>query len=268
MIKKSSLMGIPCQLPDLPLGHCSRVPPSCLPFHFCTIIIIPLLLMDNPVLELFQHTRILAADFESLLGPDHVYRISWIKRLQMILCLCMPSFSKRVKTLSCTYKKSSYSKLTKNSFFFLLLGGMVSLSPSQFHDYACAKCYDILSKGRYKKFLGQSRAAGEEWALKTVQSVQSVQLSVDAIQKLMDKLPSWNNAEGAVSLAILFFFVFGLAAWLEIHGRNGVQAWIVQHWPRHACTYWICHSHPRREGTCPLHAALLVFISGGRKAWR
>jgi hypothetical protein len=69
---------------------------------------------------------------------------------------------------------------------------MEHVNPNDFHDYACAKCYDILSKGRYKKFLGQSRAAGEEWAQRTIQSVQIVQHSVDAIQKLLDELPSWD----------------------------------------------------------------------------
>jgi hypothetical protein len=70
---------------------------------------------------------------------------------------------------------------------------MGSIRPDDFHDYACAKCYDILSKGRYKKFLAQSRSAGEEWAHKTIQSVQVVQCSVDAIQKLLDDLPSWDT---------------------------------------------------------------------------
>lgn len=70
---------------------------------------------------------------------------------------------------------------------------MGSIRPDDFHDYACAKCYDILSKGRYKKFLAQSRSAGEEWAHKTIQSVQVVQCSVDAIQKLLDDLPSWET---------------------------------------------------------------------------
>jgi hypothetical protein len=48
------------------------------------------------------------------------------------------------------------------------------LQPSEFHDYACAKAYDILSKGKYKKFLIQSRSAGEEWACKSVLSVQVI----------------------------------------------------------------------------------------------
>lgn len=46
------------------------------------------------------------------------------------------------------------------------------LQAAEFHDYACAKAYDMLSRGKYKKFLIQSKAAGEEWACKSVKSVQ------------------------------------------------------------------------------------------------
>lgn len=62
------------------------------------------------------------------------------------------------------------------------------MDPSCFTDYACAKAYDTVSRGRYKKFLLQSKAAGEEWACKSVQSVKHVQGCMDAIQKKLQDL--------------------------------------------------------------------------------
>ena len=74
-----------------------------------------------------------------------------------------------------------------------------SLLDHEFHDYACAKAFDILSKGMYKKFLSQSRNAGEEWACNVVHSVVSVQRVVACIHDLIRDMPSWVVAEGAVA---------------------------------------------------------------------
>lgn len=79
----------------------------------------------------------------------------------------------------------------------------LSVDPSQFHDYACAKAYDILSKGRYKKFLLHSQALGEEWACKSVQSVQDVQECIDGIQKLLENVSILQLEEDGIHCASL-----------------------------------------------------------------
>ena len=65
------------------------------------------------------------------------------------------------------------------------------LQAFEFHDYACAKAFDILSKGMYKKFLAQSRNAGEEWACNVVRSVVKVQGIVSSIQLLIQVCTSF-----------------------------------------------------------------------------
>lgn len=65
---------------------------------------------------------------------------------------------------------------------------LLLLQPCEFHDYACAKAFDILSKGMYKKFLSQSRNAGEQWACKVVESVVKVQSVVSGIHALVEAL--------------------------------------------------------------------------------
>lgn len=90
------------------------------------------------------------------------------------------------------------------------------LQPCEFHDYACAKSFDILSKGKrtlktlntetpklvkqkislyfthntgmYKKFLAQSNVSGEEWASKVMDSVVKVQDVVARIHTLIGNL--------------------------------------------------------------------------------
>lgn len=91
------------------------------------------------------------------------------------------------------------------------------LDADEFHDYACAKAYDILSRGRYKKFLIQSRAAGEEWACKSVRSVQSVQAAMDEVQVLLEALSSpssgkkrKNGALDSASLAEACMYVLNM----------------------------------------------------------
>ncbi len=76
---------------------------------------------------------------------------------------------------------------------------LLLLLPTEFHDYACAKAFDILSKGLYKKFLLQSRNAGEEWACNVVESVVKVQGLVLTIHELINEMPSWKKKEGRAS---------------------------------------------------------------------
>lgn len=102
------------------------------------------------------------------------------------------------------------------------------LQPYEFHDYACAKAFDILSRGRgcthniphcvssytsqshppttqkysgmYKKFLAQSNASGEAWAAKVMESVVNIQGTVSRIHSLVKDVQQRNaSSEGSAS---------------------------------------------------------------------
>ena len=77
------------------------------------------------------------------------------------------------------------------------------LEECEFHDYACAKTFDILSKGMYKKFLAQSRIDGEEWACKVVQSVTRVQQVVSCIHQLIQEMAVWEGRKMPINLSAL-----------------------------------------------------------------
>ena len=55
------------------------------------------------------------------------------------------------------------------------------IGKSDFHDFVCTKAFDIFSGGMYRKFLVQSRAAKEQWAI-------DVQSSMGKMQKLAKML--------------------------------------------------------------------------------
>ena len=55
------------------------------------------------------------------------------------------------------------------------------MSSTEFHDFVCARSYDVFSNGMYRKFLTQSRLAKEAWAF-------NVQISISKVQKLSKML--------------------------------------------------------------------------------
>ena len=55
------------------------------------------------------------------------------------------------------------------------------LTRAEFHDFVCARSFDVFSGGMYRKFLVQSRAAKEAWAF----NVQSSICKVQKLSKLM-----------------------------------------------------------------------------------
>ena len=49
------------------------------------------------------------------------------------------------------------------------------LNASEFHDFVCARAFDVFSGGMYRKFLVQSRVAKETWAFNVQQSISKMQ---------------------------------------------------------------------------------------------
>ncbi len=63
----------------------------------------------------------------------------------------------------------------------LSMASSCQLTSSEFHDFVCARSFDVISGGMYRKFLVQSRASKEDWAFK-------VQTSIGKVQKILKTL--------------------------------------------------------------------------------
>lgn len=59
------------------------------------------------------------------------------------------------------------------------------LQPSEFHDFVCARAFDVISGGMYRKFLVQSRAAKEDWAFNVYTSIGKVQKLIKALSGIV-----------------------------------------------------------------------------------
>ncbi len=68
------------------------------------------------------------------------------------------------------------------------LSASCQISASEFHDFVCARSFDIISGGMYRKFLVQSRAAKEEWAFGVQSSISKVQKQVKSISAIVHSL--------------------------------------------------------------------------------
>ena len=67
------------------------------------------------------------------------------------------------------------------------------LSSSEFHDFVCARSFDIISGGMYRKFLVQSRAAKEEWAFGVQSSISKLQKQVKALSAIVHSVAVAEN---------------------------------------------------------------------------
>lgn len=62
------------------------------------------------------------------------------------------------------------------------------VSVEDFRNFVCVRAFDIISEGRYKKYLGQCKEAGDLWAIKVSDSVNQVFLSIKHVNAAIEGL--------------------------------------------------------------------------------
>jgi hypothetical protein len=70
----------------------------------------------------------------------------------------------------------------------LNLASSFQVLASEFHDFVCARSFDVISGGMYRKFLVQSRASKEEWAFGVQTSMCKIQRQVKTLIGMVNSL--------------------------------------------------------------------------------
>jgi hypothetical protein len=64
------------------------------------------------------------------------------------------------------------------------------VSVEDFKQFMCSRAYDIISEGRYRRFVVQGKASSEAWAIAMQESVSRVQAAVKRVTECIKKLDS------------------------------------------------------------------------------
>lgn len=64
----------------------------------------------------------------------------------------------------------------------------IIISVHDFKQYMCSKAYDIISEGRYRKYLVKCKGSSDEWALSVQASVSLIQARVKKVSETIESL--------------------------------------------------------------------------------
>jgi hypothetical protein len=115
-------------------------------------------------------------------------------------CLTQPAQSDAKASDNLPSRKSRQAPKKRTTFLTqqaaLAISTSCHLSSSDFHDFVCARSFDIILGGMYRKFLVQSRAAKEEWAFGVQSSISKLQKQIKTIAGIVHSVVAAENKPG------------------------------------------------------------------------